>query len=136
MATKQDREEARERLLKILEPGDKVYCILRHVSRSGMSRWIDLYAIKADEQGGEPIKHWLSYSAAALGAGDSFDQARKCVKVSGCGMDMGFALVHNLGRLLWPEGGPVEKSQRRHQEEREGNRVETDGGYLLRHEWM
>lgn len=57
-------------------------------------------------------------------------------KVSGCGMDMGFALVYDLGRRLWPEGGSVKKSQRRHQEERLGNKVETDGGYLLRHEWM
>ena len=136
MTTKQDREEARERLLKILSPGDTVHCVLRHVSRSGMTRWIDLYAFQTDEHTGEPVKLWLSYSAAELGVGDRFDDDRECVKVSGCGMDMGFSLVYDLGRRLWPNGGPVEHSSRRHQEEREGKTIESDGGYLLRHQWI
>lgn len=136
MATKQDREEARERLLKILSPGDTVHCVLRHVSRSGMARWIDLYTFQPDDKTGEPVKLWLSYSAAAAGVGDRFDDRRECIKVSGCGMDMGFALVHDLGRRLWPDGGPVEHSSRRAQEERAGKTAETDGGYLLRHQWI
>ena len=41
MAKKEkERDEARERLLEMLRPGDTVHTILRHVSRSGMSRSI------------------------------------------------------------------------------------------------
>ena len=26
------------------------------------------------------------------------------IKMSGCGMDMGFAMVYSLGSVLWPKG--------------------------------
>ena len=42
MNTKQERQDAIERLRSMLAPGDSVYTILRHVSRSGMSRSISL----------------------------------------------------------------------------------------------
>ena len=36
-----ERDEAIANLREILKPGDTVYTILRHVSKSGMSRVID-----------------------------------------------------------------------------------------------
>lgn len=58
MSTQAEKDEAAERLREILKPGDTVYCILRHVSRSGMQRRISLYTL----HDGEP--RWLDGYAA------------------------------------------------------------------------
>ena len=44
---KLNREHAKERLLSYyLEPGDKVYTMVRSVSSSGMSRTMSVYVVK------------------------------------------------------------------------------------------
>lgn len=96
--TKAEVEEARTRLLAVLKPGDTVYCILRNVSRSGMSRVISLYARTDDGM------TWLDPFASKLGVGDGMDWKREGLKVGGAGMDMGFALVYDLSCKLWPNG--------------------------------
>jgi len=95
--TKAEKQKYRDDLLEMLPPGTTVHAVLRHVSRSGMTRWIDLYFI----EDGHP--HWLSYRAAAV-MDQTFDKRRECIKIGGCGMDMGFALVYNLSRALYPDG--------------------------------
>jgi hypothetical protein len=97
-AKKAAQVEAIERLREYLSPGDTVYCIIRHVSRSGMSRVIQ--PIKFTDTG--PV--YLGYSAAnALGWG--YDRKHEGVKVNGCGMDMAFHLVDCLSQVLfWREG--------------------------------
>lgn len=47
--TDAEREEARTQLLKWLKPGDTVYTVLRHVSRSGMQREIGVVLLTATE---------------------------------------------------------------------------------------
>jgi len=47
--SKEEVEKARTRLLELLKPGDKVFCILRHVSRSGMMRLISPVIFRAHE---------------------------------------------------------------------------------------
>ncbi len=92
-----EKAEAIEKLRGWLKPGDKVNCILRHTSRSGMSRNISFYA-------GDSIL--LDYNIAkalgySLAKGDG-------VTVGGCGMDMGFSVVYNLSATLYgsrEEGG-------------------------------
>jgi hypothetical protein len=93
--SKEDVKQQRERLLDLLKPGDTVYTILRHVSRSGMMRHVSLYTIK--DAG--PV--YLDYSVACV-LGNSL--ADRGVKVGGCGMDVGFHLVYNLSAKLFPEG--------------------------------
>jgi len=108
------QEQAKDDLRKILSHGDRIYCVLRHVSASGMSRTIDFYVIKENN----PI--WLSgYMAAAMGWKRAKDRG---ITISGCGMDMGFHAVYCLASALWPKGNP--------------NRDDKDGGYLLRSEWL
>src|SRR5690348_13201489 len=86
-----DRLEAIQSLRQTLKPGDTVYTVLRSVSRSGMSRDIDLYVIQDSEL------RWISRIAArAMDA--TFNEKKDCIKVGGCGMDMGFDLVYNLSR--------------------------------------
>ena len=95
--SKEDFERALSVLRDALKPGDTVYTVIRHVSRSGMSRSIS------------PIVHTptgpedMSWAVARV-LGASFDRRNGGVKVGGCGMDMGFHLVHNLGYALWPKG--------------------------------
>jgi hypothetical protein len=87
--TKQEKEEALIRLRKLCLPGTVVYTVLRHVSRSGMYRAIDLYVIQENQ----PI--WISGFVAKVG-GFKFDTKYEAVGVGGCGMDMGFAIVNAL----------------------------------------
>jgi hypothetical protein len=104
---KQDRDEAIARLRDLLHPGDTVHTLLRHVSRSGMSRSISvIIAAPADyrnELGDtyEPVD--ISYFVAAA-TGMSLDTRHDGVRIGGCGMDMGFALVYGLSHALWPDG--------------------------------
>jgi hypothetical protein len=123
-----ERNEAVTSLRKLLKPGQKVFTILRHVSSSGMMRVIDLVIIVPDYDSVYPLKPAeeasyegeRDYSAkptrklrgyvprsisglAADAMGDSWDD-RGGIKVGGCGMDMGFHLVYNLGRTLYPKG--------------------------------
>lgn len=96
-----EAEEARQRLLSepgALKPGTTVYTILRHVSRSGMFRVIQLVVIGA---GGTPYQ--LGYNAALV-LGSQYDRDREGVKVGGAGMDMGFHLVYNLSMVLFGDG--------------------------------
>lgn len=51
------------------------------------------------------------------------------IAIGGCGMDMGFSLVYDLGRTLWPNGTPKAHSTRNGEPDR-------DGGYALKHQWI
>lgn len=88
-----------EELRQMLPPGTTVHAIVRHVSRSGMSRSITLLI---DREGDMFILDWLLVKAG-LG---KLDQKHDGIKVQGCGMDMAFHLVYELGRTLYPNGVP------------------------------
>lgn len=121
-AQQADREEAMERLRGLLKPGQEVLCVLRHRSRSGMQRVIDLKTIVDGELQG------IGWSAA-IAMGDRFDPHREGIVVGGCGMDMGFHLVYNLGATLWPKGTDKPHGTRNGQ-------PDTAGGYALKHRWV
>jgi hypothetical protein len=142
MSKSQEREEAINRLKELLKPGDTVYTVLRHVSRSGMSRAIDVYKITSGKDG-RPEKSWLSYNVAkALEWG--FNKNYEAVSVGGCGMDMGFHLVYTLSRVLFKEYTCLGKdcpandhSNGMPRPARPSKRVKHgDGGYALNQEWI
>ena len=93
-AKQSEQDEAIARLKETLKPGMTVYTTLRHVSRSGMQRVIDMHVI----EDGAP--RWIGYTAATA-MGDRFDDRKQGIVVGGCGMDMGFHLVYNLSRALF-----------------------------------
>ena len=131
-ATKrQEREEAIETLREVLSPGDEVYTILRHVSRSGMSRSISLI-VNATNSDGVGTSPWDISYLAARAMDDRIDRDRGGIKISGAGMDMGFALVYNLGRTLWPEGFDTWPGYWRN----EPLDHDPDGGYALKQRWL
>lgn len=100
MRTKQS-EEAIAKLRETLKPGDTLHMVLRGVSRSGMNRKIDVYKLTCDD--GQVSKQWLS-ARICKALGYTFDTKSESISVSGCGMDMGFEIVYNLGRVLFPNG--------------------------------
>ena len=105
--SKARKEECKERLLEILKPGDAVYCVIRHVSRSGMTRVIDLFVLKDNHM------RWIGLKAADLLELPYTDKyGLGGIKVSGVGIDMGFWLVRNLSRELF------------------------DDDYALKHRWL
>lgn len=143
MATKlqvREAQEARERLLKMVKPGDTVYTILRSVSRSGMQREISV-VLRTDDG-----IHEIDYLVCRL-LGDHLGKAG--IKVTGGGMDMGFHLVHGISYRLFQGrfeciGDSTEYGKRcpsnDHSNERERDftigRQHSDGGYALRQTWL
>lgn len=115
MSKSQERQEALERLKEIVHEGDTVYTVLRNVSRSGMSRNIDLYMFSVGDNG-KLYKVWLSYLVAK--AMDYRQADDESIKVGGAGMDMGFHLVYTLSRTLFKDT------------------TESDNGYKLKQEWI
>lgn len=128
-------EEVREELRRLLPPGTTVYTILRHVSRSGMSRRVDV-VIRTDE--GLQNITWKTARAMPGAYRQGQDGA---LVVGGCGFDAGFDVVYGLGRTLHPEAfdcigekcpsndhvnGDRDYSPHRH----------SDGGYALNHRWL
>lgn len=95
----EDKENAIKHLQAMLKSGDTVYTVLRHVSSSGMSRRIDLYKI-VDGKGGYPshLQYLSGYAAQAMGR--TLDR-KGGIRISGCGMDMGFAIVDDLRGVLF-----------------------------------
>lgn len=127
-----EKAEALARLREWIKPGDTVYTILRHVSASGMSRVLSVVLVKPQKKGEEPlILHPNHAVSRALGLTLVTHHGSDGVRVGGGGMDMGFHVVYNLGRALWPDGDG-KFSRGRNGE----SGPETDGGYLLNHRWL
>lgn len=133
----EERAEALKTLREWLQPGDTVRTILRHVSRSGMQRAISLVATVDNE----PFDiTWL----AARAMRDRIDQNHGGIVVGGCGMDMGFHLVYNLSRTLFPDGYACtgescpgnDHSNPPHPARVAGSMTHGDGGYALRQRWL
>lgn len=138
-----NKETAIARLRELLRPGDTVQTILRHRSRSGMSRSISPVV------NGEDVSYLV-----APACGLSFDRKHGGVRMGGCGMDVGFALVYDLSRRLWPDGhgcsgercpsndhnnGDRDYTPHNHAKWSDGVPVahwHSDGGYALKHRWL
>jgi len=133
MTTREERErqDAITRLRIILQPDDTVYTILKHVSSSGMLRAIAVIVTKNNE----PLDiSWLVARALGWKLHRKYDG----VKVSGCGMDMGFHLVYSLSSTLYyaeaeklHETMKLSKNHNMSQNFRERN-----GGYWLKQKWL
>jgi hypothetical protein len=96
-AQKAEQEEARQRLREWIKPGDTIWTTVRHVSQSGMTRDISCYLIEENEP------RWLSWLVAKA-CGYRFNRKHDAVRIGGCGMDMGFAIVYDLSRVLFADG--------------------------------
>ena len=130
-AEKARQDEAREYLRSMIQPGGTVYTVLRHVSRSGMYRALDCYVMTD----GEPLR--VSYWVAKA-IGFKYDRKHEAIGVGGCGTDVGFEVVYNLGRALFGAGFDCIGTGCPSNDHSNGadNAHHRDGGYALRHRWM
>lgn len=128
------RDEARVRLRKELKPGDTVHTVLRHVSCSGMMRYISPVIVRNDGSIWHP--DWLV--ATALDWAVAPDRG---IKVRGCGIDMGFELVYVLSQALFPDGFECPGEHCHSNDHTNGDRDyaphhHSDGGYALAQTWI
>lgn len=142
-----DQAGAINTLRGMIKPGDTVYCILRSRSSSGMSRVIDLviadkrvdlvYPKKADgsrDYDAKPKRKTVQTIRnigflVARAMDRTFDNDKGGIRIGGCGMDMGFSLVYDLGSTLWPSGTPRPHGRRNGEPDRAG-------GYAIKHSWL
>ncbi|BAQ85923.1 hypothetical protein [uncultured Mediterranean phage uvMED] len=96
-----DKEVALINLKSWIKEDDKIFYIIKNVSSSGMYRHIDFYKFTTDDKG-RFIKIWLSYQIAKA-LDYPFKRKTNSVGVSGCGMDMGFSVISNLGYALFDD---------------------------------
>jgi hypothetical protein len=108
------KQEARQELLEMMEKHNHtVYTELEHVSKSGMLRRISCHV--QDEKGyTNDITHLVSEVTEI-----NEDKNKKGLRVTGCGMDMGFHVVYNLSNNLYNTEGYT-----------------RDGAYKLTQRWL
>jgi hypothetical protein len=104
------REQQKAKLREWIKPGATVYTVLKHVSKSGMSRRIVPLIVHPD---GEIMN--ISGIVSDVLEWRWHDDGS--VVVGGCGMDMGFHLVYCLSSTLFRGQG-------------------NDSGYALKHCWL
>lgn len=117
----------------MLTPGQTVYTSLKHVSSSGMMRHISVYIMRDNE----PVN---ITNLVADACDYRQDGAWGPLKVTGSGMDMGYAVVYGLSRTLYPDGFECIGTDCPANDHSNGDRNRephhhTDGGYALRHRW-
>ena len=132
-----DQADAITKLQALLKPGDTVYVILKHVSRSGMVRTIDPLIVGKD--GEIDSIAWLVGRALR----ERQDHDRGGIVCHGVGMDMGFNLVYCLSYALFPESFVCIGEHCPANDHSNGDRDYTPhqhskgaGGYALRHRWL
>ena len=72
-----------------LKKNETIYCIIKHVSQSGMTRHISFFYIRNNEPRfiTPRISDFLDYK---------MNKYHDAIVVGGCGMDMAFSVVHHL----------------------------------------
>jgi hypothetical protein len=132
----QERQQALKMLQELLPPSTTVYTILTHVSRSGLTRRVRLFAI--DWKQASPsyryslldITYW-----AALVTGHRCDD--NGLEIGGTGFDAQFEAVAILSRKLYPQGFDCTGDHCPSNEHRNGDHDRTphhheSSGYALR----
>jgi hypothetical protein len=125
-----EREWAKDQLRETLPPGSTAYTILRQVSSSGMSRHISVSGPDHEYLDGL-VALALDYPTAKDGS----------LRVGGCGMDMGFAVVSDLSYALYPHGFDCLGEHCPSNDHSNGDRDYTShhhssGDYALRQWWL
>ncbi len=118
--SKEEVQNATEMLRKFAPVGSTIQCVLRNVSRSGMSRRIDFYTIVHDDKcthENGACRSRLQYLSGWMAVLFGMQHQDGGLRVNGCGMDMGFHMVETLASALY-------------------GRDSRGIGASLRHEWV
>jgi len=92
-----ESKESIETLKEYLKKDMTIHSIIRSVSNSGMSRNISFKITDKDN-----ILDLSYHIAKALQY--PFNDKHHAIKITGCGMDMAFHVVHNLSHALYGTG--------------------------------
>src|SRR4029434_1824892 len=99
-ARRDEMAESMKSLREVLADIDVIYTDVVHVSASGMFRCIRPFIIT------EERRPWdLTYLVARAGIGKASER-HGGIEMGGTGMDMGFALVYEIGRGVHGDGAP------------------------------
>src|SRR5574343_351720 len=94
-------QERTSELREAFKDGKDSFCVLRHVSKSGMQRAISFFYIQEPKfDGTKSDLVSLDYSIQKI-CGYKFNRKHGGLTVNGCGMDMGFSVVANLEYKLF-----------------------------------
>ena len=96
-AQKLEQQEARERLAGIINQGDTIYCVLRHVARSGMSRRLTVHLAGGAQNITRDVALACDYPLKDVGM-------RWEIVIGGCGFDAACDVGYNLSYALWGVG--------------------------------
>tara|TARA_R100001369_G_scaffold42030_1_gene68255 strand:- start:310 stop:654 length:345 start_codon:yes stop_codon:yes gene_type:complete len=93
----------KETLQAYFPKGSTAYTVLRHTSKSGMTRHISVLATSV--RSGDGSISNVSYTVAELLKWKHAPRTQTAaIKVGGCGMDMGFHLIYTLSSILYGDG--------------------------------
>ncbi len=92
---KNTQKDAIKCLKRIVKPTTKIVVIQKSVSQSGMSRRLQIYALKNNR---------LVWITPMVANAIDWSYNDKGLYVSGCGMDMHFHTVDTLSYYLFPKG--------------------------------
>lgn len=95
---------------ELVKPGDTIFTILRHVSRSGMQRRISTLIWDKDLNDMREI----SFLFGPLSGYRLPKNGEAGIIADGCGMDMGFSIVYNVSVAVFG----------------------LQNGYALKHNWL
>jgi hypothetical protein len=116
-------EAVKNETREFLTVGEPIYGVVRHVSQSGMSRVIDFYVMREN--------HPVCISGRIAEICELRRHKRyDGLMVYGCGMDMVFSTVYDLGYKLYPHGFTPNAGYSRNGT---CQTHEPDGGYAFRH---
>ena len=99
--TKEQKEKAKQDLIKMFNSNKvALYTICKHVSRTGMMRHIDVIFITEDRT---PINiNWYIEQLGLFNRAKHYNTLNAdSLRVSGCGMDMGYYVVSTLSSVLF-----------------------------------
>jgi hypothetical protein len=102
----QIKKEAIDILKSIIKKDDVLYTQLNHVSQSGMMRHISIKYIKDNKP--MDITGYIAEANDWKEAKNRFG-GYNGIKVSGCGMDMGFHVIYNISKTLFNDGYAIKQ---------------------------
>ena len=117
-------------------PGTVLRTVVRHVSSSGMTRYIDVYG---------PDYDYMTHLVGNVIGWPVNATRHNGITVTGCGMDMGFHTVYTFGRVIWRDGfdtaGYWKRAGGSRGDDRKYRRNEEldhdpDGGYAYVQRWL
>lgn len=111
----------RKRLKSVIKPKQTVYTVLDHVSASGMTRRIRV-VVGTKDRTVRDITYWVSQLCG-------YKMKDGALVVTGCGMDMGFSVIYDLGSRMWPKGTNSPHGTR-------NGEPDSAGGYAIKHSWL